>query len=221
MGITNGLALPSTAAATNPNGPVSAAARNSPVAPGHQSEYRSGTQREFPPTASDKSGTKKAQGTVQRIVKMVKEHIYWILGLGVLYSAYHFRDSIPFLSAKDEPPKPLTVAQQITNKFGEYSNTQKSVGAGALLGTAVAAVAAYKHFSNSAAQEEESRSAGICDSLCSAATAAGEVSFWRKHGLKLGLVIIFLVGLAVLAFCLPGNEEQNDLECEEDFEWGP
>jgi len=169
---------------------------------------------------SKQAGTPLQPSGSSRVVKLVKRFskaIYCLLGLGVLsYGVFHFRDSIPFFPKKKKREDPPPVSQQFMDKINEYSTIQKVAGVGALL---AAGVAGYKYFSKPGPQDEdESRSATIGDSLCG---AGGEMPFWRKHGLKLGLVIIFLAGIVALAFFLPGSGEQNDWDNEEDLEWGP
>jgi len=147
---------------------------------------------------------------VKSVVNRPGKMIYGILGLGALclsYGVYHYRDSIHFLAAKqpEKEKEPPTFFEKQKKKFEGYSTLQQVAGAGALLAGTVGAVAGCKRFRKPAPQEEEA-SRSICDSVCSE-------SFWRTHGLKLGLGIIFLAGLVALVFCLPGNpgsEQQND-----------
>merc|ERR1711964_706934 len=163
----------------------------------------------------------QVKSVVDRVKSVVKQRgtmIYGLLGLGALYGVYHYRDSIPFLAAKqpEKEQEPPTFFEKQKKKFEGYSTLQQVAGAGALLAGTVGAVAGCKRFRKPAPQEEEaSRSIRkFCDSVYSE-------SFWRTHGLKLGLGIIFLAGLVALVFCLPGSEQQNDWDCEEDLEWGP
>jgi len=153
------------------------------------------------------------KNAIFNVVKRFKKAIYWLLGLGVLsYGAFQFRDSIPFRPAGDEEEE-------------GYSTVQKVAGVGALLGTAVAGYTAYKHFSKSTPAPQKSRSAVTCDSLCSDT----KMSFWSRLKLGLvitrartvfGLVMIFLVGLAILAFYRLRSGEQNGWDGDEDLEWG-
>merc|ERR1711964_704571 len=147
-------------------------------------------------------------GELQKYRRKLQKYTYWLLGFSVLsYGAYYFRDSIPFLEAEQPDEKEVK----------GYSKIQKGVGACALLVGALGAVAGYKHFSKH--HEEESRNAS---GFFSTSRGAAGKTFWHRHGLKLGLVIIFLAGLAALAFYLSKSKEKNgDLPGRYIEEWGP
>lgn len=187
------------------------------LAPKREGVHMGGPQQKTPKKTSFIDQVKSVVDRVKSVVKRrgTMIYMYGLLGLGALYGVYHYRDSIPFLAAKqpEKDKEPPTFFEKQKQKFEGYSTLQQVAGAGALLAGTVGAVVGCKRFRKPAPQEEES-SRSICDSVCSE-------SFWRTHGLKLGLGIIFLAGLVALVFCLPGSEQQNDWDCEEDLEWGP
>merc|ERR1711964_934953 len=157
------------------------------------------------PTARTLENPTGFLGELQKYRRKLQKYTYWLLGFSVLsYGVYYFRDSIPFLEAEQPDEKEVK----------GYSKIQKGVGACALL--VGAAVAGYKYFSKPAPEEEEESifrsSSGSGFLTCGAGKTFGE-----RHGLKLGLVIIFLVGLVALVFYLSQRKEKNDLDELEDY----
>jgi len=47
-----------------------------------------------------------------------------------------------------------------------------------------------------------------------------QTSFWQKHGLTIGLIIIFLIGLGLVLSLVLGGDSQYDDHHRDDLEWG-
>merc|ERR1711964_423410 len=192
------------------------------------------TQKEFKADPAAKpSSPKAAQGTgiFSRCWNNVSSYKWYVgatlgvaLAIPFLFGMDYKLPSFPFFRSSEEGKS--TVDKSKSTTLNSTNDPPASWGLtkpqwGAIAGAA--AIFGYGGYSMLCS----SKPAGVASvenpgtGMFSSSDQGGtQTSFWQKHGLTIGLIIIFLIGLGLVLSLMLGGDSQYDDHHRDDLEWG-
>jgi len=184
----------------------------------------------------DKSSTSNAseeesKGFFSRCWSSVKSYKWYVgatlgvaLAIPFLFGMDYKLPSFPFFQSSEEGKS--TVDKSKSTTLNSTNDPPASWGLtkpqwGAIAGAA--AIVGYGGYSMLCS----SKPAGVASvenpgtGMFSSSDQSGtQTSFWQKHGLTIGLIIIFLIGLGLVLSLVLGGDSQYDDHHRDDLEWG-